>query len=169
MLKERDRKTIVLLVIFGVALVSVVTSIAAGILNSLTIFCCSGRLRTDKDFYYLVAGLLLGLCALGVAYVVVKIFVRKKLVPSFVLSFVIACYTIATIIALCYSIPLDSNGYYREEYFNFYMTTHVSVSVSLAISVVLTEVSHFLLKHMDRKAVKEETQQEQPQVSGEQE
>lgn len=165
MFKEKDKR-IVLLVVFGAALVAAVSAIAAGFIDSLTVFCCSGRLRTfQDDFYYLVAGILLSLCVLGIGYVVVKIFVRKTFIPSLVLSLVIVCYTIASIIALCCSIPLDNSGFYMERYYSFYMTTHVAVSVSLAISVALAEVSHLFVIRKDRKDAKEEAQQAEPQVT----
>lgn len=177
MLKEKDRKTIVLLVVFGVALVSLVTAVIACFTNSLAILCNFDELvdfrYSDLSYYNTVAAVLIVFGALGIAYFCVRLFVRKTFIPSLVLAGVVVCYFIASAFALWAVMPtvgLVSGGQVSETYlsteeFTFFQTNYIAVAVTLAISVALAETSGLLLKRMDRKAAKEQVQQAEPQVA----
>lgn len=155
MLKEKDKR-IVLLVIFGAALVSLITATVAGLVDSLMVYFDVGMLQRVTDLYYVIAGILTGLSVLCIAYICVKIFVRKSLVPSFVLALVIICYVFVTAIVLRFQIPTkEDSGYLQEDVYVFFQSTYSAVAVTLAVSVAIVETSHFLIVRMDRKQAKE--------------
>ncbi len=72
---------------------------------------------------------------------------------------------IASTIALRYSIPSDSDGEFISSSYTFFQTTYVSIAVTLAITVALSEVSHLLIIRMNRKQAKDDAQKEAAQVS----
>lgn len=161
MLKEKDKR-IVLLVIFGVALVSLVTALIACFVNGLTVVCDIDRLvQHVHSFYYIVSAVLLALGVLSLVYVCIKLFVRKTSIPSLVLACAVVCYVIASTLALRYSVPTYGSGYFMSEDYSLFQTTYVAVAVTLAISAAIVETSHLLIVRMDRKQAKEnETQAE---------
>ena len=167
MLKEKDKR-IVLLVIFGVALVSLITATIACFVDSITVFCDAGSLYNisagtrDPSYYYLVAYILIVLGVLGVAYLCVKLFVRKSFIPALVMASIILLYVIVSCVALRSKAPTftsySSRWFYDQQY-SFFQTTYVAVAVTLAITTAMTEVSHLLVLRMDRKQAKDEAQE----------
>lgn len=168
MFKEKDKR-IILLIVFGAAIVSFITATIAGIVNSLTIFCDSDRLygigNYSINFYYAVSSVLLVLCVLCLAYFFVKLFVRKNFIPSLVIGAVIVCYVVASAIALRYSIPTSYKEYFSESGYSFFQTSYVATAVTIAITVTLAEASHLLIIRMDRKKAEENAQKEEIQVA----
>lgn len=169
MLKEKDRR-IVLLVLLGVALVSLITAAVACFVNSLAVLCDFGLMKDlpeDTWYYYMIAYVLLPLGILAVAYFCVKLFVRKTFIPSLVLALAVVCYVIVSIIALRNApiFKVYSNGEVVERFFDtneytFFQTTYVAVSVSVAVAAAVAETSSLLVLRMDRKKAKVEDQLE---------
>ena len=166
MLKEKDKR-IVLLVIFGVALVSLITAIVVCFVNSFEMLFYLQQIRYNGSVKWLatiLGGVLLGLGCASVVYLCIKLFVRKTFVPSLIFAVIVVTYSIVSTIVLGAVDYFDVTA--SETHYSLFSADFVAVAVTLAITTAITEVSHLLVLRMDRKKAKE-TESQSEQLQGE--
>lgn len=164
MFKEKDKR-IILLIVFGAAIVSFITATIACFISGITLFSDSFRLRNNNiPECYTYAYLLLALFVLCVAYLCVKLFVRKTFIPSLVLAVTIVFYVLISSLVLRQSIIYD-NGYFWESDYSYFQVSYVATSITVPIAGIIAEASHLLIIRMDRKKAKENAQKEEIQIA----
>lgn len=132
-------KKLIASVILGVALVSLITAIVAGLAEGIPLLADMGNLHEYKeDYNFLTGGLTLGGVALGAAFVIV-FFVNKKhrFSVNLALAVAVVLYCLVTIIVLRIVVPATRRDVpYLEEYvlFTAYLTTAVTFIVSTALA-----------------------------------
>lgn len=164
MFKEKDKR-IILLIVFGVAIASFITATIACFISGITLFSDSFRLRNNNiPECYTYAYLLLALFVLCVAYLCVKLFVRRTFIPSLVLAVAIVFYVLISSVALRQSIIYD-NGYFWESDYSYFQVSYVATSITVPVAGALAETAHLLIIRMDRKKAQGDAQKEELQVA----
>lgn len=150
-------KKMVLTVILGVSLVALITTLVSTFIEGLSLLTDLQNiydLGYNKKLMNTLGGMEIGAVALGIAFVAVFLFNRKKRsLVNLILTILVVLYFVATTIAAKAVLPRYKDYILSATHYSYFVT-YLSAMIAITIPAVLVFVSSLILEKNKSEEVK---------------